>query len=166
LVRRPLFGLLYQSRMIPDDKFGAVCGMRLSGEPAPVPLCPPHDLTWDQTRAAATNRLSYGTANQVAVLRWADPSSKESYQLSVRFTVLRLVLNGYRPDDHIGQKLGSFTDDNEICPAHTSVHAEIIAPRTRHFMPLRKWASRRVHYDLGRLRFGTHFFNTVTSTAL
>jgi hypothetical protein len=55
LVRRPLFGLLYQPRMIDDgDECGAVGGMRIGRgnestrrKPAPVPLCPPqipHDL--------------------------------------------------------------------------------------------------------------------------
>jgi hypothetical protein len=62
LVRRPLFGLLYQPRMI-DGECGAVGGMiigrgNLSArkKPSPVPLCPPqipYDLTWDRTRAAA-----------------------------------------------------------------------------------------------------------------
>jgi hypothetical protein len=55
-------GLLYQPRMI-DDDCGAVGGMRIGRgnrstrrKPALVPLCPPqilHDLTRDQTRAAA-----------------------------------------------------------------------------------------------------------------
>jgi hypothetical protein len=62
LVRRPLTGLLYQSRMI-DDECGAVGGMRIGMEnrstrrkSAPTSLCPqqiPHDLTWARTRAAA-----------------------------------------------------------------------------------------------------------------
>jgi hypothetical protein len=61
LARRPLIGLLYQPRMIDDDKCGAV-GMRIGRENrstrrkrAPMPLCPPqipHDLTWTRTRAA------------------------------------------------------------------------------------------------------------------
>jgi hypothetical protein len=48
-------GLLYQPRMIDDDDYGAVAGMRIGRgnrstrrKPAPVPLCPPqilHDLT-------------------------------------------------------------------------------------------------------------------------
>jgi hypothetical protein len=56
-------GLLYQPRMIDDDDYGAVGGMRIGRgnrstrrKPAPVPLCPPqipHDLTWDRARAAA-----------------------------------------------------------------------------------------------------------------
>jgi hypothetical protein len=56
-------GLLYQPRMIDDDDYGAVGGMRIGRgnrstrrKRAPVPLCPPqipHDLTWDGTRAAA-----------------------------------------------------------------------------------------------------------------
>jgi hypothetical protein len=70
---RPLFGLLYQPRMIDDDKYGAVGGMRIDKgnrstrrKPAPVPLCSsqiPHDLTWDRTRAAAM-----GTSPQYAVM--------------------------------------------------------------------------------------------------
>jgi hypothetical protein len=56
-------GLLYQPRMIDDDDYGAVGGMRIGRvnlitrrKLAPVPLCPPqipHDLTWDRNRAAA-----------------------------------------------------------------------------------------------------------------
>jgi hypothetical protein len=56
-------GLLYQPRMIDDDDYGAVGGMRIGRgnrstrrKPDPVPLCPPqipHDLTWDGTRAGA-----------------------------------------------------------------------------------------------------------------
>jgi hypothetical protein len=48
-------GLLYQSRMI-DDERGAVCGIRIGRgnrstrrKPGPMPLCPPqiqHDLIW------------------------------------------------------------------------------------------------------------------------
>jgi hypothetical protein len=61
LVRRPLFGLLYQPRMM-DDKCGSVDGMiyrrnrNTRRKPASVPLCPtqiPHDLTYARTRAAA-----------------------------------------------------------------------------------------------------------------
>jgi hypothetical protein len=65
LGRRPLFGLVYQPRMIDDDhddECGAVGGMRIGRgnrstrrKPAPMPLYPPqiqHDLTWPRTRAA------------------------------------------------------------------------------------------------------------------
>jgi hypothetical protein len=55
-------GLLYKPRMIDDDDYGVVGGMRIGRgnrstrrKPAPVPLCAPqipHDLTWDRTRAA------------------------------------------------------------------------------------------------------------------
>jgi hypothetical protein len=55
--------LLYQLRMIDNDDYGAVGGMRIGRgnrstrrKPAPVLLCPPqipHDLTSDRTRAAA-----------------------------------------------------------------------------------------------------------------
>jgi hypothetical protein len=34
----------------------------------------------------------------VAALRWADPPSKESYQLSTRFTISELILNGNRSE--------------------------------------------------------------------
>jgi hypothetical protein len=63
--RWPLFGLLYQPRMI-DDECGVVGGMRIGrgnrstgGKPAPVPLCPPqipHDPTW--TTAMGSRRLT------------------------------------------------------------------------------------------------------------
>jgi hypothetical protein len=63
LVRRPIFGLLYQPRMIDDGECGVVGGMRIGRgnrstrrKPASVPLYPPqipHDLTWDRTRASA-----------------------------------------------------------------------------------------------------------------
>jgi hypothetical protein len=76
-VRRPLFDLLCQSRMInDDDECGTGGGIRIGRgnrstrrKPAPVPLCPPqipHDLTWARTPGRrggkpATNCLSYGT---------------------------------------------------------------------------------------------------------
>jgi hypothetical protein len=62
LVRRPLFGLLYQPRMI-DDECGVVGGMRIRRgnrsarrNPTTVPLWPPqipHDLTRARFRATA-----------------------------------------------------------------------------------------------------------------
>jgi hypothetical protein len=62
LVRRSLFGLLHQPRMI-DDERGTVDGMRIGGghgrtrrKPIPLSLCPPqisHDLTWNRTWGAA-----------------------------------------------------------------------------------------------------------------
>jgi hypothetical protein len=69
-VHRPLFGLLYQPRMIDDDECESVAGIRIGRgnrstrrKPAPAPLCPPqipHNLTWAWTRAAAvaTRRLT------------------------------------------------------------------------------------------------------------
>jgi hypothetical protein len=72
-------GLLYQPRMIDDDNYGAVGGMRIGRgnrstrrKPAPVPLCPPqipHHLIWDRTRGKpATNHLSYGTASNAVTM--------------------------------------------------------------------------------------------------
>jgi hypothetical protein len=72
-------GLLYQPRMIDDDDdYGAVGGMRIGRvnrstrrKPAPMPLCPPqipHDLGSNpgrRSRKPATNRLSYGTAENL-----------------------------------------------------------------------------------------------------
>jgi hypothetical protein len=62
-VRRPLFGLLYQPRMVDENDCGAVGGMRIARgnrstrrKPARMPLCPPqipHDVTWARTRAAS-----------------------------------------------------------------------------------------------------------------
>jgi hypothetical protein len=63
LVRRPIFGLLYQPRMIDEDQCGTDDGMRTGRgnrttrrKPAPVPLCPPqisHDMTWTRTSTDA-----------------------------------------------------------------------------------------------------------------
>jgi hypothetical protein len=77
LVRRPIFGLLYQSRMI-DDECGVVGGRgnRSTGrKPAPVPPCPPqipHDLTWDRTRAAAvgSQRLTAWAMARPSISIW------------------------------------------------------------------------------------------------
>jgi hypothetical protein len=76
-LRRPLFGLLYQPRMI-DDDCGAVGGMRIARrngstrrKPAPVTLRLPQiacDLTWDRSRAAAEgSRLSSVLIRNVGV---------------------------------------------------------------------------------------------------
>jgi hypothetical protein len=57
--------------MIGDGDCGSIVGMKIGRgnrstrrKPAPAPLCPtqaPYDQTRDRTRAAETNRLSYGT---------------------------------------------------------------------------------------------------------
>jgi hypothetical protein len=74
LTLRPLFGQLYQLRMIDDDECGAVGEVSGRGnrntrrKPAPLPFCPPQipqDLTWARTRVAALGirRLTgYATA--------------------------------------------------------------------------------------------------------
>jgi hypothetical protein len=74
LVRRPLFRLLYQPRMI-DDECGAVGGMRIGRgngstrrKPALVPLCPPqipHVMDSNlgrRGRKSAADPLTYDTA--------------------------------------------------------------------------------------------------------
>jgi hypothetical protein len=63
LALRPLFGLLYQPRLIDDYVCEAVDWMRIGRrnwsirrKPTPVPLCPPqipHDVAWARTRTAA-----------------------------------------------------------------------------------------------------------------
>jgi hypothetical protein len=66
----PLFGQLYQARMIDDDVRGAVGGMTVTGncstqiKPAWIWICPPqipHDLTRIRKRAAkvGSRRLTY-----------------------------------------------------------------------------------------------------------
>jgi hypothetical protein len=64
LVRRPVFGTLYQPWMMDVDECGEVDGMIGRGnrstprKPAQVPLCPSqitHDMTWDRTRTAHYN---------------------------------------------------------------------------------------------------------------
>jgi hypothetical protein len=89
LVRRPLFDLLYQPRMI-DDACGAVGGMRIGRgngcirrKPAPVQLCPPqipHDLTWDWTRPSAV-----GSRRLTA---WA--MARPSYHINYSFILIRI----------------------------------------------------------------------------
>jgi hypothetical protein len=81
-------GLLYQPRMIDDDDYEAVGGMRIDRgyrstrrKPAPVPLCPPqipHDLTLDRTRAAAVG------SQRLAALAMARPSQPVSEMASVQ----------------------------------------------------------------------------------
>jgi hypothetical protein len=74
-------GLLYQPRMIDDDDYVAVGGMRIGRgnrstrrKPAPVPLYPPqipHDLGSNpglRGGKPASNRLSHGTASSVSMV--------------------------------------------------------------------------------------------------
>jgi hypothetical protein len=73
----PLFGLLYQPRMI-DDERGTVGGMRIGrgngstrSKPAPVPLCPPqipHYLNYDRTRAARGGKLGINRITLISIL--------------------------------------------------------------------------------------------------
>jgi hypothetical protein len=82
LVRRPLFGLLYQAWMIDDDESGAFGGMIIGRgnrstlrKHALVPLCSPQKPTWPdlgsnpgpRSGKRATNPLSYGTAIETSL---------------------------------------------------------------------------------------------------
>jgi hypothetical protein len=85
LVLRPLFGLLYQPRMI-DDECGAVGGMRIGRrkrytrrKPAPVPFRPPqvpYNLTRARTRAAAVE-------NQ-RLTAWSTAYKQKNFEALVR----------------------------------------------------------------------------------
>jgi hypothetical protein len=77
LVRLPLFGLLYQSRMMNDDEYGAVGGMFGKGnrstrrKPARMPLCPPQIPHGPSRWESTTNLLSYGTVDETLLnLLW------------------------------------------------------------------------------------------------
>jgi hypothetical protein len=85
LVRRQLFGLLYQSRIIDDDDCGAVGGMRIGRgnlstrrKPASASVCPPqipHDRTWDLTQAAAvgSRRLTTWAMARLVLYHFSQP---------------------------------------------------------------------------------------------
>jgi hypothetical protein len=88
LLLRPLFGVLYQPRMM-DDECGAIGGMRIGRgkevvwvKPAPVPLCPPkipRNLTWHRTRAATVGSrrpctIRRRTSHYYTMMRAYSPS--------------------------------------------------------------------------------------------
>jgi hypothetical protein len=105
MVRLPLFGLLYQPRMI-DYECGAVGGIRFGRgsrrtqrKPTLMSLCPPqipHDVTLDRTLAAimGSRRL---TASDMALpeptLKTETVSSSES-SVTVYQTTWRYVTEG------------------------------------------------------------------------
>jgi hypothetical protein len=74
LVLRPLLDYCTQPQMICDSDCGEIGGMKIGRgnrstrrKPAPAPLCPPqipHDYTGFEPGKPATNRLSYGAANE------------------------------------------------------------------------------------------------------
>jgi hypothetical protein len=86
LVRRPLFGLLYQPRLMDDDEYGAITGMigrrnRRTRRSAPLLRFPPqipHDLTRARTRATAvwSERLTawaterFITQSKIILILW------------------------------------------------------------------------------------------------
>jgi hypothetical protein len=74
LVRRPLFGLLYQPRIMDEDECVVVGGMSGIGsrstrrKPAPAQLCPPQiqlDLTWARIQASAVENQGLTTVGPV-----------------------------------------------------------------------------------------------------
>jgi hypothetical protein len=100
LVRRSLFGLLYQPRMIHDDECGAIGGMiigrgkpKYSEKPLRVPLYPPQisqALTWARIREAGDKPrdLWYGLEPCVTVFEFPSVASvPEVYNVTVCSTV-------------------------------------------------------------------------------
>jgi hypothetical protein len=81
-------GLLFQPRMIDDDDYGTVRGMRIGRgnrstrrKSAPVSLCPPqipHDLTWDRTRAAAVG------SRRLTAWAMARPAMQSKTEIKLR----------------------------------------------------------------------------------
>jgi hypothetical protein len=97
LLRRPLFGLLYQPRMI-DDECGAVGGMRIGNrnrstrrKSTPVLLCLqqiPHNLTWDRTLSAAVGSRRLTTE---VVARPQTPINSSLFSQTPLLCVLPLI---------------------------------------------------------------------------
>jgi hypothetical protein len=101
-------GLLYQSRLIDGDEYGAVGGMRIGRgnrstrrKPGPVPLCPPqipHDLTCDRTRPAAVG-IQRLTAWAMARPLYRLSDGKRSNCLIINFqSECTYHKRGYIPD--------------------------------------------------------------------
>jgi hypothetical protein len=103
LVRRPLFGLLYQPRMTDNEEYEAIGGMRIGRRnwstrriPTPVPLRPPqipHDLTWDRTSSAAVGSRRLTAWAMARPLTIPNPWYFKKFQ-SVRW-VLRFILRTF-----------------------------------------------------------------------
>jgi hypothetical protein len=81
--------------MIDVDDYGAVGGMRIGRgnrstrrKPAPVPLCPPHDLTWDRTRAAAvgSQRLTTWAMARTSMRSYLVVKNGSSYKNDFAFS--------------------------------------------------------------------------------
>jgi hypothetical protein len=82
LARLPLTGLLYRVRMIDDDEYGAVGGMKIGRgnwsarrKPVPVLLFPPqipHDLTGARTRAAVVGSRLQSCGRMITTLSVAE----------------------------------------------------------------------------------------------
>jgi hypothetical protein len=99
LVRRPLIRLLYQPRMIDDDEYGAVGGMRIGRgnrstrrKPAPAPLRPPqiqHDLTWARTLAAAAG------SRRLTAWATARPFQTKKHRAAIQAAFLSMKLNRF-----------------------------------------------------------------------
>jgi hypothetical protein len=93
--------LLYQPRMIDDDDYGALGGMRTGRgnrstrrKPASVALCPPqipHDLTWDRTRAAAVG------SQRLTAWAMARPSCFSKIHFNIVLTTASSLPGGLIP---------------------------------------------------------------------
>jgi hypothetical protein len=99
LVLRPLFGLLYQPRVIDGDDCGAIGKMRIGRgnwstrrNPAPVPLCPPqipHNLTWARTQAAEVGSRRFFAWAMARPLKGSNFRSSQSTQWIIcKFAVI------------------------------------------------------------------------------
>jgi hypothetical protein len=116
-------GLLYQPRMIDDDDYGAVGGMRIDRgnrstrrKPAPVPLCTPqipHDLTWDWTRAAAvgSQRLTAWALARPPV-NYPEPLQSSSHAPSYLFKIYFNIILPYTSGSSMWGPLVRVSDHN------------------------------------------------------
>jgi hypothetical protein len=118
LVRRPLFGLFYQTGMIDGEEYGAVGGIKIGRgnrstrrKPAPAPLCSPQvplDLGLNPGRRGGKpgiNRLSCGTATFMKLIPYLLAKFLENQKTSsiticlIELQVaLRMICAGYHFD--------------------------------------------------------------------
>jgi hypothetical protein len=124
-VLRPLFGLLYQPRMIDDDECGAVGGMRIGRgnrstrrKSATVPLCPPqirNDLTRTRTREVAVGIQRLTTWAMAPPFYFLDiPYNfvsvflKCKHSLSLSLTIWINISGGYEQTSYVAYDITIF----------------------------------------------------------